>query len=57
MLADQNGRLLQQIQLSSTSSNTWNETNLPLHDLPSGIYFLQLRSANQLRTERLVVVK
>ena len=56
LLADQNGRLLQQIQLFSTG-NTWNETNLPLHDLPSGIYFLQLRSANQLRTERLVVVK
>lgn len=56
LLADQNGRLLQQIHLLSTS-DSWNEVNLPLHDLSSGIYFIQLRSANQLRTERLVVVK
>ncbi|MEM1326207.1 MAG: alpha-amylase family glycosyl hydrolase [Bacteroidota bacterium] len=55
-LLDMNGRLLQNIQLSTQASG-WHDYFLQTPDLSSGIYFLQLQTRSEQVVQRVVVMK
>lgn len=56
-LYDANGRLIKNITNGNTSSKEWQQIEIPLHELNSGIYWIQLRTKDQILVEKLVVAR
>ena len=50
-------RLAEGIQRSGEHTHTWNGTNQEGQGMPSGVYFCQLKTENQIRTHKLLLIR
>ena len=50
-------RLAEGFQLSGDHTQTWNGTDQEGQDMPSGVYFCQLKTEHQIRTHKLLLIR